>query len=651
VLETYQGHSDFVFALCFDSSFNLYSTGFDGTIKKWNILTRKVAYSFESRFLSVTSLAASGPILLVGLRGGGIISYNIQNSYTFNVIHVNRQSVSSLQTVNGSVYGAGLDGLLVKFPEFPQRNISIIYNSRNETLRSLVLDSRFLILLSGENKVVFFSNDQIVKTVYLQTTVICIAATEKSLLAGSRPGSVFSWTIESFELEFELKGHFAPVNNILVVDQRVFSASDDKTIIEWSLQEKASKNVYKRLSASALGHLGPVNALSYCFGLLFSAGSDLSVRSWNTQTKKHEDVYFGFSKAVTSVLCHNSSIFAGSEDFAVLMFRASFSDIPQAATSSRGFSTTKIHRRTRIIQKSQSIGSDGSSIQRIFVGLAVSLLFLLSLVSILIYRKSSSKNNYPEINSSSVFDTNTAVIDLRTVVNSVMGISKHASYLIPSSMIAGIRKLASGGGGELLIAKIMDSSLQKKFGDTVIQKIVFVRNKSSEEAFFQEVGIMIMLSHFPHFCQIIGYTERPLSLILKFYPDGSLFEWLKTSEGALQYDVKILKELAEALRTMHSHYLAHCDIKSQNVLMQVDNGVPSCYLTDFGITQILSEDILASKAFNVINLRGLSVHYASPEAFNNFRSKAYFRTDFKKYDIYSFACVVFEVQTRKMPWH
>jgi serine/threonine protein kinase len=101
---------------------------------------------------------------------------------------------------------------------------------------------------------------------------------------------------------------------------------------------------------------------------------------------------------------------------------------------------------------------------------------------------------------------------------------------------------------------------------------------------------------------------------------------------------------------MHAHYLAHCDIKSQNVLVEVSNNVPSCYLTDFGIAQILSERIIATKEFNVINLRGLSVSYAAPEALNNFRSKKYSRTDFRRYDIYSLACMTFEVLTKQMPW-
>ncbi|KAI3655523.1 hypothetical protein MP638_006936, partial [Amoeboaphelidium occidentale] len=235
--------------------------------------------------------------------------------------------------------------------------------------------------------------------------------------------------------------------------------------------------------------------------------------------------------------------------------------------------------------------------------------------------------------------------------NSVMGISKHAAFLISSSGIAKVRKIASGGGGELFIAKIMDPILSKKVGEIVIQKLVFIKNNRIEEAFHQEVGIMIMLSSFPHFCEIIGYTEKPYSLVLKYYPTGSLHDWLRKCRYGKDISTQILKEITTALNVMHSHYLAHCDLKSQNVLVEETNGVPSCYLTDFGITQILSEEILASKAFNIINLRGLSVSYAAPEAFSNIRSKKYTRNDFTKYDIYSFACVAFEVIMRKVPWH
>ncbi|KAI3655595.1 hypothetical protein MP638_005771 [Amoeboaphelidium occidentale] len=196
----------------------------------------------------------------------------------------------------------------------------------------------------------------------------------------------------------------------------------------------------------------------------------------------------------------------------------------------------------------------------------------------------------------------------------------------------------------------MGSSLRNKHGDAIIQKVIFITNRSTEEAFYQEIGIMIMLATFPNFCLFIGYTENPKSILLKYYPDGSLNEFLRKNKIGKNAALKILKELSTALHTMHEHFLAHCDIKTQNVLVEVNAGVPTCYLTDFGITQILSEKIIATKSFNVINLRGLSVQYAAPEAFSNFRSKNYSGVDFKKYDVYSYACVAYEVLGRKFPW-
>jgi serine/threonine protein kinase len=159
-----------------------------------------------------------------------------------------------------------------------------------------------------------------------------------------------------------------------------------------------------------------------------------------------------------------------------------------------------------------------------------------------------------------------------------------------------------------------------------------------------------MLSTFPHFCEIIGYTEKPLSIILKYYPDGSLYEWLRKKQYKDAVILRLIAELATALNIMHCHYLAHCDIKPQNILVQDNNGRPSCYLTDFGITQILSDRIIASKMFQFINLRGISAQYAAPEAYRSFRSKNYAGIDFKKFDIYSLSCVLYEMMTKTAPW-
>lgn len=639
-----------MFSLCFDDAYNLYSTGFDGSIKKWNMVTRQVAYSFERRLSSVTSLVAVGELLFVGTEGGSIFSYNIDTASTLKTLTYFNQSVSSLLTVNSSVYASSLDGLMLKFSTVTQTRESIVFNSIAEPIRSLAFNNKYLVSLLGETKAAIFSNNTIKKTLDFPTAMVCIAASEKFLLGGSRSGVIFSWNLEFFEFTFELKGHIAQVNSLLVVGETLFSASGDKSIIEWSLKDAIMINTYKRLSASVLGHLGPVNALSYCFNSLFSAGSDLSVRRWNTNSGKHQEAYFGFSKPVTTVICNNGSVFAGSEDFAVLMYRPVFDHFFPVKTSFKATFSTNKKRVSRVFAKSRLLQSGNISTLSLVLGVSGVVALLVGLggayFCVKFYRKPTADNTPSKTQD----DISLTITDLKTIVNSIVGISKHAEFLIPSSTIAGSKKLASGGGGELFIAKVMDPSLQKKAGDTVIQKVVFTKTKSHEEAFFQEVGIMIMLSTFPHFCKIIGYTESPLSMILKFYPNGSLHEWLSNHQTFGRFSFKLLKELAAALNTMHSHYLAHCDIKPQNILMEIHNGIPSCFLTDFGITQILSEEILASRMFKITNLRGLSIHYASPEAFSNFRSKRYINVDFKKYDLYSYGCIIYDFVTSRSPW-
>jgi serine/threonine protein kinase len=278
------------------------------------------------------------------------------------------------------------------------------------------------------------------------------------------------------------------------------------------------------------------------------------------------------------------------------------------------------------------------------------ILVIIAICTLFFYKRYKKRfdNTLPVVKTLS--ESNATLTDLETIINSVIGISKHAAFLIEHSSIARIKKLASGGGGELFVAQVMEPSLSRRVGQLVIQKVVFIKSKMSEEAFYQEVGIMIMLSKFPHFCQIIGYTEQPASIILKYYPDGSLYDWIRSNQCGTKNVLKIAMEISLGLNTMHSYYLAHCDLKPQNILVGLSDGTPSCFVTDFGITQILSDSIIASRSFNVINLRGLSVSYASPEAFKNFKTKKYVSVDFKKYDIFSFGCLLYELLTRRSPW-
>lgn len=656
VLEIYQGHVDSVMSVCIDNTGTMFSSGFDGSIKKWNMATRKVAFSFEYRNNSVTTLAVNEELLFVGTKSGIISSFAINNATLINSAQYHTGIVSSLLNNNGSLYSVGEDGRLLKYDPRAVSSSAAVLASYSRPLKGLAYSKDSILTINGDTEIIIrrFGSQEpgTSRSISSTSPLLCVSVANSKIIAGSQSGIIFAWDIVSLQYLFELRGHTAQVNFILIDIDSMFSASSDKTIIQWSLLEKTAKRTLKRTSANSLGHVGPVSSLTTCNGVLFSAGLDNSVRRWNMDSGKHEDVYFGFFKPVTSVLCHNESLFAGSEDFAVLEFRLL---LPEYSRTERTIFTPitsrRVKKKLKLTRSPALAGDFSSSLLTSIIGAIVLFLALLA-ASLLYYRSQQSGNKRDDIveTNSTGYETTTTETDLNTVINSVMGLSKHANYLIENSSVARIKKIAFGGGGEIFIAKMTSSTAKSKVGETVIQKEVFIKNKTSEEAFHQEVGVMIMLNNFPHFCSIFGYTEQPSSIILKYYPDGSLFHWLRKNQMSIVSTIKILKEISEALSTMHRQFLAHCDLKTQNVLVEVQNGVPSCYLTDFGITQVLSETIIAAKAFHVINLRGLSVPYAAPEAFKSFRSKNYYQVDFKKNDTYSLACVIYEVLLRKGPW-
>ncbi|KAI3661527.1 hypothetical protein MP638_007257, partial [Amoeboaphelidium occidentale] len=154
-LEVFVGHLDIVTALCFDQEFILYSAGFDGTIKKWNFFSRSVAFSFENRNGSVSSLAVYQNQLLVGLKSGRIDFYNNSNALYLSSNEYHRRAVSALIEFNGSVYSSGFDGNILKFSSPGDGNFTTIYKSDQEPMKDLTLGSFFWVGLQGDTKIVF----------------------------------------------------------------------------------------------------------------------------------------------------------------------------------------------------------------------------------------------------------------------------------------------------------------------------------------------------------------------------------------------------------------------------------------------------------------------------------------------------------------
>ena len=118
----------------------------------------------------------------------------------------------------------------------------------------------------------------------------------------------------------------------------------------------------------------------------------------------------------------------------------------------------------------------------------------------------------------------------------------------------------------------------------------------------------------------------------------SLYEALHITEQDLTEPQKlsIIKQAARGMRYLHRIPLAHCDMKSSNVLLNMEDPI-SVKITDFGLS-IMKNETESSVSAIVQNIG--TPRYSAPEVlqgeFLNLASMLYA-------DMYSFSLVVYEV--------
>jgi serine/threonine protein kinase len=176
-------------------------------------------------------------------------------------------------------------------------------------------------------------------------------------------------------------------------------------------------------------------------------------------------------------------------------------------------------------------------------------------------------------------------------------------------------------------------------------------------SFQQEISLMEFFADSVYVAKLIGFCTEPVCLVMKYYPLGSLDKWCISNRQLVQRSsvvkLAIIGNVAQGISALNARQVAHCDVKSQNILVeQVMKNRFRFLLTDFGISKILTDDYLASEAFQIRNLRGLTVAYAAPEALNRFRQKSVISkpAEEKSADIFSFGVLIYYVFTQCEPW-
>ena len=155
-----------------------------------------------------------------------------------------------------------------------------------------------------------------------------------------------------------------------------------------------------------------------------------------------------------------------------------------------------------------------------------------------------------------------------------------------------------------------------------------------------EGEILASLRH-PNIVQFIGVCSQPPCIVSEFVDNGSLSDLIRSSRASKDISwgmlLKMLTDAATGMLYLHARPspIIHCDLKSNNILVDSFFRTKIC---DFNLSRLL-EQSTSSLVSSVQNPR-----WIAPEVLDGERYS-------KESDVYSFGIVMWEVLTRKIPWH
>lgn len=183
-------------------------------------------------------------------------------------------------------------------------------------------------------------------------------------------------------------------------------------------------------------------------------------------------------------------------------------------------------------------------------------------------------------------------------------------------------------------------ALDKSIGEMVVLKRILTKNSSKfKQSFIREVSIMASVEH-PFLLELIGFSIKyPLTIVTKYYPNGSLYSYRQTQRGKIKLNntqrTLIAMGIAHSMMYLHSLGIIHRDLKSLNILLD-DQLLPK--LCDFGIARYVSNNTEL-----MTHQIGTSL-WMAPEMFLN-------EGDYgPEVDVYSFSIILYELLTNEVPW-
>jgi len=202
------------------------------------------------------------------------------------------------------------------------------------------------------------------------------------------------------------------------------------------------------------------------------------------------------------------------------------------------------------------------------------------------------------------------------------------------------KKLGSGGYSEVY-------QCEHKNSNYAVKKVSFARAKSEHDkakimnSFKKEIYNLSILSH-PNIVPLVGVCEEKdciWILMRKF--DESLKGYIANSKekfGFTENDIVFVsKEILAGLIYLHSKNIAHCDMKSDNIVIWKDpkGRIKTLHITDFGVSLNTGKD-------DITVIVGTPL-YHPPEIRKQYKEGTKNPINYLKADVYSFGIILWEL--------
>lgn len=232
----------------------------------------------------------------------------------------------------------------------------------------------------------------------------------------------------------------------------------------------------------------------------------------------------------------------------------------------------------------------------------------------------------------------------------VLGWRPALEQVVPGTEWVLERKLGAGGFGEVWLAS------HKTMRERRVFKFCFradrVRSLKREASLFRLLKEKV--GEHPNIVRIhdVYFSEPPYYIETEYVKGDNLAAWWEKQGGAgaipLETQLAIVAQVADALQAAHDSGVIHRDVKPSNILISGEGVAPEnihVKLTDFGIGQVVSRDVLAGEAVTGLTetfagtelaSRSGTRIYMAPEVVAGQRSSAHS-------DVYSLGVVLYQL--------